>query len=57
MKVDLFVTAFLFLCTNFLMALLSNYLDHTEANEEDGTSFEDNFAAEILDSLYEAGDN
>ena len=36
--------------------LLQDYLDCTEENDEDGMSFEDNFTAEILDSLHEAGD-
>ena len=36
--------------------LLQGYLDDTKENDESGTSFEDNFAAEILDSLCEAGD-
>ena len=32
--------------------LLQDYLDCTEENDKDGISFEDNFAAEILDSSY-----
>ena len=36
--------------------LLQDYLDCTRENDKDGISFEDNFAAETLESLYEAGD-
>ena len=36
--------------------LLQDYLDCTKENDKNGLSFEDNFAAEILDSSYEAGD-
>ena len=35
--------------------LLQDYLDCNEENDEDGLSFDGNFAAEILDSLHEAG--
>ena len=36
--------------------LLQCYLDHNEENDKDGLSFDNNFAVEILDSSYEAGD-
>ena len=36
--------------------LLQDYLDQVEENDKDDNSFEDNFAVEILDSSYEAGD-
>ena len=36
--------------------LSQDYLDRTKENDEDGFSFEDNFVAEILDSLCEARD-
>ena len=35
--------------------LSQDYLDHNKENDKDD-SFVDNFAVEILDSLYEAGD-
>ena len=35
---------------------LQDYLDRNEENDKDDNSFEDNFAAEKLDSSHEAGD-
>ena len=34
--------------------LLQDYLDSNEENDEDGPSFDDNFASETLDNLHEA---
>ena len=36
--------------------LLQDYLDHNKENDKDRLSFDDNFAMEILDGSYEAGD-
>ena len=35
---------------------MQDHLDRNEENDKDGLSFNDNFAARILDSLDEAGD-
>ena len=36
--------------------LLQEYFDRVKENDKDDNSFEDNFAAETLDGLYEARD-